>query len=97
MLFEHFWVEAGPAEVPEAASPDFVMTPSISAYLRSMARAILLKRYPILLQGEPSSHGVSTGCLWQIQNQAGHATCTQDIELARADELQHRSSAQACF
>ena len=51
LLFEHFWVEAGPNAVPEGPSPGFVVTPSIAAYLRSLARAVLLKRYPILLQG----------------------------------------------
>ena len=52
VLFEHFWVEAGSQPLPEGPSQGFVVTPSIAAYLRSLARAILLKRYPILLQGE---------------------------------------------
>ena len=52
VLFEHFWVEAGPEPLPEGPSPSFVVTPSIAAYMRSLARAAQLKRYPILLQGE---------------------------------------------
>jgi len=53
VLFEHFWVEAGPLPVPDGAEggpPGFVITPSVAAHLRNLARAALIRRYPILLQ-----------------------------------------------
>ena len=51
MLFEHFWVETGAQPLPEPTdSPQFVMTPSVRGHLRSLARAALVRRFPILLQ-----------------------------------------------
>lgn len=52
VLFEHFWVEAGDGEVPEGEDP-FVLTPSVRAHLATLARAVLVRRYPILLQARP--------------------------------------------
>jgi hypothetical protein len=53
VLFEHFWVEAGPLPLLDPndslAGGRFVMTPSVSMHLRNLARAVLC-RYPILLQ-----------------------------------------------
>lgn len=54
VLFEHFWVEAGPLPVleedGEGSGRGFVMTPSVEAHLRNLARAALIRRYPVLLQ-----------------------------------------------
>ena len=54
VLFEHFWVGVGPLPLPDPDAPPpegrFVMTPSVSMHLRNLARAVLLRRYPILLQ-----------------------------------------------
>ena len=52
VLFEHFWVEAGAGVLPEAdvADAHFVLTPSVRAHLATLARAVLVRRYPILLQ-----------------------------------------------
>ena len=54
VLFEHFWVEAGPLPVleedGEGSRRGFVMTPSVGAHLRNLARAALIRRYPVLLQ-----------------------------------------------
>lgn len=52
VLFDHFWVEAGTEPVPEGPSRGFIVTPSVASYMRSLARAVLLKRNPILLQGK---------------------------------------------
>lgn len=49
VLFEHFWVEAGDGLLPEGEDP-FVLTPSVRAHLATLARAVLVRRYPILLQ-----------------------------------------------
>ncbi len=51
MLFEHFWVETGAQPLPEPTDrPQFVMTPSVRGHLRNLARAALVRRFPILLQ-----------------------------------------------
>ena len=53
VLFEHFWVKAGPLPLPETdarlGDGKFVLTNSVSMHLRNLARAVLC-RYPILLQ-----------------------------------------------
>jgi midasin len=53
--FDHYWVEAGELE-PMAQGADegtFVVTPTVAGHLRNLARAVLLRRYPILLQARP--------------------------------------------
>lgn len=51
VLFEQFWVEVGPAPLPEAdAHDEFVLTPSVRGHLSTLARAVLLRKHPILLQ-----------------------------------------------
>ena len=59
VLFEHFWVEAGPLPVPEedgeGSERGFIMTPSVAAHLRNLARAALIRRYPVLLQARHHS------------------------------------------
>ena len=61
MLFEHFWVETGAQPLPEPTDrPHFVMTPSVRGHLRNLARAALVRRFPILLQARLNhSHTVS--------------------------------------
>ena len=56
VLFEHFWVEVGDLPLPEPSSaPQFVMTPSVRGHLRSLARAVLVRRFPILLQASAAA------------------------------------------
>lgn len=68
MLFDHFWVEAGDQPIPEEESTAqggrvrFVMTPSVQGHLRSLARAALISRYPVLLQ---ASHFPAILKIWQ--------------------------------
>ena len=51
ILFEQYWVEAGPAALPGEDAPDeFVLTPSVRHHLSMLARAVLLRKHPILLQ-----------------------------------------------
>lgn len=54
VLFDCFWVEKGPLAVPEEGAADgkrrFVQTASVKQHLKNLARAVLLRRYPILLQ-----------------------------------------------
>ena len=58
VLFEQYWVEAGPAPLPDADVPDeFVLTSSVRGHLATLARAVLLRKHPILLQ-------VRVACCW---------------------------------
>jgi midasin (ATPase involved in ribosome maturation) len=51
VLFEQYWVESGPLPLPEEDAVDpFVLTPSVRRHLATLARAVLLRRHPILLQ-----------------------------------------------
>ena len=50
MQFEQFWVEVGPLGQPGEASSDFVSTPSVRSHLRNLARAVQLRKHPVLLQ-----------------------------------------------
>ena len=61
VLVENVWLEAGPLPLlddctavgVEPVRPKFVSTPSIAAHLRNLARAVLMRRYPVLLQVLP--------------------------------------------
>ncbi|KAL0028971.1 hypothetical protein WJX77_009058 [Trebouxia sp. C0004] len=75
VLFEQFWLEKGPGPAPEAATTDgqgghFVMTGSVKSHLHNLARAALIGRYPILLQG-PTSSG-KTSLVAYLAAQTGH-------------------------
>lgn len=73
VLFDHFWVEAGSdygGDGAKSAKDDFVITPSVLDHLRNLARAVLLRRYPILLQG-PTSSG-KTSLVAYLAAQTGH-------------------------
>jgi len=71
--FEHFWLEAGPLPRPEAeegggadgaaaaaaggGGTRFVQTPTVRRHLANLARAVMMRRYPVLLQVmHPSVH-----------------------------------------
>jgi len=65
VLFEQYWVKAGPMPLPEADAPDdFVVTPSVRRHLATLARAVLLRRHPILLQvRRPRGPGFLVPCV----------------------------------
>eukprot|EP00890_Picochlorum_soloecismus_P003681 jgi/Picsp_1/4313/NSC_01821-R1_type a von willebrand factor domain-containing protein len=69
ILFDNYWVESG-TEALERDSENFVITPTVSANLKNLARAVLLKRYPILLQG-PTSSG-KTSLVTHLAKSTGH-------------------------
>lgn len=56
VLFEQFWLEKGPLQLPalgrddDGAARRFVLTPSVRGQLHNLARCILARRHPILLQ-----------------------------------------------
>lgn len=75
VLFDHYWVETGDVPVAETREADgkggvFVTTPAVTQHLRNLARAVLLRKYPILLQG-PTSSG-KTSLVAYLAAQTGH-------------------------
>lgn len=76
VLFEHFWLERGPEPLPALGADDdgsqrrFVVTPSVQRQLSHLARAVLLRKHPILLQG-PTSSG-KTSLVAYLAAQTGH-------------------------
>ncbi|KAK9849644.1 hypothetical protein WJX84_000969, partial [Apatococcus fuscideae] len=75
VLFDHFWIEQGPlpptaTQVPGGRGPTFVITPTMNIHLQKLARAMLLRKYPILLQG-PTSSG-KTSLVGYLAAQTGH-------------------------
>jgi len=56
-LFDQYWVEIGPEEekTDNLQEGAFILTPTVTNHLRNLARAVLLRKYPILLQGPTSS------------------------------------------
>jgi midasin len=79
VLFEQFWLERGPLPLPpggadgdgSAAGRRFVLTPSVKLQLHNLARCVLARRHPILLQG-PTSSG-KTSLVGYLAAQTGHA------------------------
>ncbi|KAL2649174.1 hypothetical protein R1flu_017302 [Riccia fluitans] len=73
VLFEHFWVERGEFEL-SGDSADFcqryVLTPSIREHLKNLARAVFVRKYPVLLQG-PTSSG-KTSMIQYLALTTGH-------------------------
>jgi midasin len=66
--FDDFWVEGGEQE--PLTEEKFIITPTVMGYLRNLARAVLLKKYPILLQG-PTSSG-KTSLISYLAGVTGH-------------------------
>jgi MoxR-like ATPase len=77
VLFESFWLERGPEPLPAGGREDdggarrFVLTPSVRKHLANLARAALVRKHPILLQG-PTSAG-KTSLVSYLAAQTGHA------------------------
>ena len=70
-LVEQYWVEAGDGErVDPEASGRYVVTPGVKRHLSALARAALLRRHPILLQG-PTSSG-KTSLVEYLAERTGH-------------------------
>lgn len=69
-----YWVERGPESLPDEGGPDvsaFVVTPAVQRHLRSVARAVTQRRFPVLLQG-PTSSG-KTSLVEHLARVTGHA------------------------
>jgi midasin len=66
--FGPFWLRRGP--LAPASESRYVITPSVQAKLSDLARVILTKRYPVLIQG-PTSAG-KTSAVEFLARQTGH-------------------------
>lgn len=70
VLLEHFWVEAGDLPRMDPESGKYVVTETVKGHLSNLARAVLLRRHPILLQG-PTSSG-KTSLVKYLAQRTGH-------------------------
>lgn len=68
LRFGHFWLEKGPLAVPSEET--YVITPSVEAKLSDLARVILTRRFPVLIQG-PTSSG-KTSAVEFLARRTGH-------------------------
>lgn len=63
-----FWLETGP--VPPDDAPDYVLTPSVEAKIGALARALVTRQSPVLIQG-PTSAG-KTSAVEYLARRTGH-------------------------
>ncbi|THH20578.1 hypothetical protein EW146_g790 [Bondarzewia mesenterica] len=66
--FGHFFLERGP--IPEDAVDDYIMTPSVQKKLIDLARIIITRRFPVLIEG-PTSSG-KTSSIEYLAKRTGH-------------------------
>ncbi|KAJ3057055.1 AAA ATPase midasin [Rhizophlyctis rosea] len=70
VLIDSFWLQRGPLDVPEDLEKTYVLTPSVEGNLRNLARAVMSKKYPVLIQG-PTSAG-KTSMVEYLARKTGH-------------------------
>ncbi|KIJ47371.1 hypothetical protein M422DRAFT_164312, partial [Sphaerobolus stellatus SS14] len=63
-----FWIEHGP--LPPDASPEYILTKSVQAKLVGLARVVLTRRFPVLIEGPTSSGKTST--IEYLARRTGH-------------------------
>lgn len=66
--FGHYWLEKGDEVIP--SNNNYVITPSVQAKLSDLARIILTRKFPVLIQG-PTSAG-KTSAVEFLAHQTGH-------------------------
>jgi midasin len=66
--FGPFYLDRGP--LPEDLAEEFIMTPSVEAKLIDLARIIVTKRFPVLIEG-PTSSG-KTSSIEYLARRTGH-------------------------
>lgn len=69
-LVDCFWIENGNFAVNEFLERDFILTDSVKANLSNLARGVLSKKYPVLIQG-PTSAG-KTSMVQYLAKLTGH-------------------------
>ncbi|EGF81776.1 hypothetical protein BATDEDRAFT_10013, partial [Batrachochytrium dendrobatidis JAM81] len=70
ILIDCFWIEKGPLDIPSDLDSLFVLTPSVKANLVNLSRAVLSRKYPVLIQG-PTSAG-KTSMVEYLAKRTGH-------------------------
>ncbi|GJN90851.1 hypothetical protein Rhopal_003865-T1 [Rhodotorula paludigena] len=68
LRIHHYWLEQGPHE-PENPD-DYILTPSVQAKVCDLARAVLTRKVPVLIQG-PTSAG-KTSVVEYLAKRTGH-------------------------
>ena len=68
VLFNVFWIRRGPLDADP--SPSYVLTHSVEENLYNLARAVMMGKYPILIQG-PTSAG-KTSMVEYLSKRTGH-------------------------
>ncbi|GJN90448.1 hypothetical protein Rhopal_003459-T1 [Rhodotorula paludigena] len=68
LRIHHYWLEQGPHE-PEDPD-DYILTPSVQAKVCDLARAVLTRKVPVLIQG-PTSAG-KTSVVEYLAKRTGH-------------------------
>lgn len=66
--FGHFWLEHGPFEPQEDGQ--YILTPSVETNLYNLARVIMSRKFPVLIQG-PTSAG-KTSMIEYLAKRTGH-------------------------
>jgi midasin len=66
--FGSYWLETGPEELQEPS--DYILTPSVQSKVLDLARAVLTKKVPVLIQG-PTSSG-KTSVVEYLAKRTGH-------------------------
>ncbi|GAA6026009.1 hypothetical protein JCM8202_000005 [Rhodotorula sphaerocarpa] len=68
LRIHHYWLEQGPEEPEEPE--DYILTPSVQAKVCDLARAVLTRKVPVLIQG-PTSAG-KTSVVEYLARRTGH-------------------------
>lgn len=71
--FEEYWIERGTSEVSKSSIEfcrRYVLTNTIKGHLKNLARAVFIRKYPVLLQG-PTSSG-KTSLIEYLATITGH-------------------------
>lgn len=68
LRIHHYWLEQGPQEPEEPE--DYILTPSVQAKVCDLARAVLTRKVPVLIQG-PTSAG-KTSVVEYLARRTGH-------------------------
>ncbi|KAJ3293693.1 AAA ATPase midasin [Borealophlyctis nickersoniae] len=70
VLVDCFWLERGSLDIPLDLEDTYVLTPSVEGNLSNLARAVMSRRYPVLIQG-PTSAG-KTSMVEYLAKRTGH-------------------------
>lgn len=91
-----YWVAQGSEPLPDEGGPSidsFILTPTVKTHIRAFARALSLRKHPLLLQG-PTSSGKTT-LVEYIARITGHKTVR--INNHQHTDLQARSLVALLF